>query len=139
MSVKNCHRGPHIHKYENLRRKLYNCNANIYFTQKVSKKHFISNYAKIKVPNTSTTERSISNAHPCWAPHTLAQVHNPIAAELHCFEHCHRAPLELMLVLATKFCERDLVISNRHVVLLFYTKKEYNLKMANVETETCIR
>jgi len=27
----------YIHKYEHLKRKLYNCNANIYFKQKVSK------------------------------------------------------------------------------------------------------
>ena len=36
----------YIHKYENLKRKLYNCNANIYFNQKILKKHFIPNYAK---------------------------------------------------------------------------------------------
>ena len=37
----------------------------------------------------------------------LVQVHNPIAAELHYFEHCYQehfvfVPLELMLVHATK-------------------------------------
>ena len=67
------------------------------------------------------TECSVSNAHPCWAPYTLVQAHNPIAAKLHYFEHCYRqrfvsVPLELMLVHATQFCERDLVVSNRHIL-----------------------
>jgi hypothetical protein len=35
----------------------------------------------------------VSNVHPCWAPHTLVQVHNPIAAKLHYFEHCYQEPL----------------------------------------------
>ena len=63
-----------------------------------------------------------------WAPHTLFQVHNPIAAELQYSEHCYRehfasVPLELMLVHATKrkFCERDLVISNRHILYCIVT------------------
>jgi len=50
----------------------------------------------------------LSNARPCWAPYTLLQVHNPIAAELYYFEHSYRehfvsVPLELMLVHATQF------------------------------------
>ena len=49
-------------------------------------------------------------------PYTLVQVHNPIAGELHFCEQCYRehfvsVPLELMLVHATKLCERDLAIS----------------------------
>jgi len=49
----------------------------------------------------NNAECSVSNAHPCWAPYTLVQVRNPIAAELHYFEHCYRehfvsVPLELM-------------------------------------------
>jgi len=28
----------HIHKHENLKRKIYNCNANIYFNQKCLRK-----------------------------------------------------------------------------------------------------
>jgi len=71
-------------------------------------------------------ECSVSTAHPCWAPYTLDQVHNPTAIELHCFEHSYRehfvsAPLELMLVYATKFCERDLIISNRQIVYSIVT------------------
>jgi len=52
-------------------------------------------------------ECSVSNSHPWWAPHTLVQVHNPIAAKLHYSEHCYQEhfvslSLELMLVHATK-------------------------------------
>jgi len=72
------------------------------------------------------SECSVSTAHPCWASYTLVQVHNPTAFELHCFEHCYRehfvsVPLELMLVHTTKFCEWDLVISNRHIVYCIVT------------------
>ena len=44
--------GP-IRKYEDLKRKLYHCNAHIYFNKQCTKKHLIPNYAKVKVPNTS--------------------------------------------------------------------------------------
>ena len=45
----------------------------------------------------------LSNAHPSWAPYTLFQFHNTIAAKLRYFEHCYQehpvsVPLELMLV-----------------------------------------
>jgi hypothetical protein len=52
LKVINASRGS-IHKYENLKRKLYKCNANIYFNQQCLKKQLIPTYAKIKVPNTS--------------------------------------------------------------------------------------
>ena len=42
-----------IQKYENLKRKLYKCNANIYFNQQCLKKQLTPAYAHIKVPNTS--------------------------------------------------------------------------------------
>ena len=42
-----------IHKYENLKRKLYNCNANIYFNQQRIQKQWNPNYVTIKDPNTS--------------------------------------------------------------------------------------
>ena len=35
----------YIHKYDNLRRKLHTCNANIYFNKKCLIKHLIPNYA----------------------------------------------------------------------------------------------
>ena len=42
-----------IHKHGNLKRKLYNCNANIYFNQQCLRKQLIPTYTKIKVPYTS--------------------------------------------------------------------------------------
>jgi hypothetical protein len=42
----NAGRGP-IHEYENLKGKLYNCNASIYFNQQCSQKQLMPNYAKI--------------------------------------------------------------------------------------------
>jgi hypothetical protein len=47
----------YIHKYENLKRKLYNFNANIYFNQKFLKKYLNPNYAMIKVPNASPASK----------------------------------------------------------------------------------
>ena len=45
------------HNYENLKRKLYNRNANIYSNQKCPNKQLIPNYARIKVPNTSPVSK----------------------------------------------------------------------------------
>jgi hypothetical protein len=42
-----------IHKCENLKRKLYNCNGNIYFNRQCLQKQRNPNYARIKYPNTS--------------------------------------------------------------------------------------
>ena len=47
----------YIHKYENLKRKLYSCNANIYFNQKYLWKNLITNSAMIKIPNISPTSK----------------------------------------------------------------------------------
>ena len=44
--------GP-IHKFTSLKRKLYNCNANIYFNQECLKNKLIPTYAKLKFPNAS--------------------------------------------------------------------------------------
>jgi hypothetical protein len=64
MKIVNIRQG-HIHKCENLKRKLYNCNANIYFNQQCLKQQLIPNYAKIKVLNTfpasKYTRRKITN------------------------------------------------------------------------------
>jgi len=43
----------HLHKYEDLKGKIYNCNANVYFNKKYLRKNIIPNFAKIKIPNTS--------------------------------------------------------------------------------------
>jgi len=42
-----------IHKHENLKRKLYNCNANIYCKRQCLQKQLVPKYARIKDPNTS--------------------------------------------------------------------------------------
>jgi hypothetical protein len=54
-----------IYRFENLKRKLYNCNAHIYFNKKCLKKKPTSTYAKIRVPNTSPacryTQHKVTN------------------------------------------------------------------------------
>jgi hypothetical protein len=52
LKIINASRGS-IQKYENLKRKLYNCNANIYFNNQCLKKQLTPSYANIKFPNTS--------------------------------------------------------------------------------------
>ena len=42
-----------VHKYENLKRKLYNCKVNIYFHRQCLQKQLTPNYVRIKVPNTT--------------------------------------------------------------------------------------
>ena len=66
---------------------------------------------------------SVSNAHPCWAPYILVQVHNPIAAELHYFEHCYQerfvfVPLELTLVNATKNFVNEISSASRDTLYI---------------------
>jgi hypothetical protein len=47
----------HIHKYEDLKRQLYNCIDNIYFNKKCLRKNVIPNFAVIKIPNTSPASK----------------------------------------------------------------------------------
>jgi hypothetical protein len=49
----------YIQKYEDLKRKLYNCNANIYFNLKCLRNDLMPNYARIKIPSTSPTSKYI--------------------------------------------------------------------------------
>ena len=42
-----------IRLYENLKRKLYSCNACIYFNEQCLTRKLTPTYAKVKVPNTS--------------------------------------------------------------------------------------
>jgi len=49
-------RGP-IHKFENLKRKLYKCSANIYFNKQYFKKQLTPSYANINVPSTSPAHK----------------------------------------------------------------------------------
>jgi hypothetical protein len=46
-----------IYKFENLKRTLYNCNANIYFNQQCLKGKLTPTYAKIHIPHTSPASR----------------------------------------------------------------------------------
>lgn len=43
----------HTHQYENTKRKLYSCIANIYFNRQCLQKTLIPHYANIKIPNSS--------------------------------------------------------------------------------------
>ena len=64
LKIVNASRGS-IHKYEDLKRKLYKCNANIHFNKQCLKKQLTPSYANIKVPNTSPahkyTQHKITN------------------------------------------------------------------------------
>ena len=61
--IMNASRGS-IRKHEELKRKLYKCNANIYFNKQCLKRHIIPCYAKIKIPNTSPAHRHTQNKIP---------------------------------------------------------------------------
>ena len=54
-----------IHKFESLKRKLYNCNASIYFNRQCIRQNLTPAYAKIKIPNTSPacrrTQQRVTN------------------------------------------------------------------------------
>jgi hypothetical protein len=47
-----------VHGYENVNRKLFNCNANIYFNRQCHQKRLIPNFAKIKIPTNSPVAKS---------------------------------------------------------------------------------
>ena len=54
-----------IHQFTNLKRKLYNCNASIYFNRQCLNKQLTPSYATIRIPNTSPahrhTQRKVTN------------------------------------------------------------------------------
>jgi hypothetical protein len=52
----NARQGP-IHRFESLKRRLYNRNASIYFNRQCLKRKLTPTYAKIKVPNTSPAHK----------------------------------------------------------------------------------
>jgi len=52
----NASRGP-IHKYVDLKRKLYKCIGNIYFNRQCLKQHLTPSYANIRIPNTSPAHK----------------------------------------------------------------------------------
>jgi hypothetical protein len=47
----------HIYQHENTKRKLYCCNANIYFNRECIQKKLTPNYAKIKIQNSSPSAK----------------------------------------------------------------------------------
>jgi len=52
-----------IHEYENTKRKLLICNANIYFNKQCQQRGFIPDYAKIRIPgNTPATTSTAMKA-----------------------------------------------------------------------------
>jgi hypothetical protein len=56
-------------KYKNLKAKLVNCNANIYFNRQCLDKHIIPNYAKnIKIPYTSPAASQTQQKAKPYAP-----------------------------------------------------------------------
>jgi len=53
-----------IYEYENTKRKLLICNANIYFNQQCRQRNLIPNYAKIKIPGHShATKPTLKKVH----------------------------------------------------------------------------
>jgi hypothetical protein len=50
-----------IHQYKTLRRKLYSCNARIYFNQECPWNNVTPNHAKIKIPKTSPVSKYAQN------------------------------------------------------------------------------
>ena len=46
-----------IHEFESLKRRLYNCNASIYFNRQCLKNKLTPTYAKITIPNTSPAHK----------------------------------------------------------------------------------
>jgi len=47
----------HINQYKNLRTKVVNCCANIYFNRQCIKQGIVPKYAHIKIPNTSPASK----------------------------------------------------------------------------------
>jgi len=57
IKIANANRGL-VHEYENVKRKLLSCNANIYFNRQCYHKRLIPNFARIKIPNNSPAAKS---------------------------------------------------------------------------------
>jgi hypothetical protein len=56
----------HIHRYQNVKRKLYNCNANIFFKQKCLRNNIIPIFVKINIPNTSPASKFTQHKASIW-------------------------------------------------------------------------
>jgi len=57
LNIVNASRGI-VHHYENVKRKLFNCNANMYFNRQCHQKGLIPNVANIKIPISSPAAKS---------------------------------------------------------------------------------
>ena len=75
-----------IHKFESLKRKLYNCNASIYFNRQCIRQNLTPAYAKIKIPNTSPASR-----------HTQQRVTNIRLKDEIKFLHCKKQKLNSLI------------------------------------------
>jgi hypothetical protein len=64
LKIKNASRS-YILQCENLNRKLYNCNANVYFNQKYLHNNTIPKFAKIKITNTSLASKFAQQKYYC--------------------------------------------------------------------------
>ena len=86
LKIVNASRGP-IHKYEDLKRKLYKCNANIYFNQQCLKQHLTPSYARIKIPNTAPAHK--------YTQHKIPTIR--IKDEIR-YLHCKKQRLNLQII-----------------------------------------
>jgi len=75
-----------IHKFERLKRKLYNCNASIYFNRQCIRRNLTPAYAKIKVPDTSPACR-----------HTQRKLTNLRLKDEIKFPHCKKQKLNILI------------------------------------------
>jgi len=74
-----------IHKFENLKRKLYKCNASIYFNRQCLENRLTPSYARVKIPNTSPAHK-----------YTQKKVTMRIKDEIK-FLHCKKQKLNLSI------------------------------------------
>ena len=56
----------HVHKYDDLKSTIYNCNANIYFNKKRLRKNIIPNFAKKKHQILPQPHNSHNGVKLCW-------------------------------------------------------------------------
>ena len=87
----------HIHQYQNVKRKLYNCNANIFFNQKCLRNNIIPKFFKIYVPNTSSTSKFTQ--HKAY----ILRLQNEIKYLLYIKKHLNQQLLKLHLHLANSW------------------------------------
>ena len=85
--------GP-IRMYEDLKRKLYFCNAHIYFNKQCAKKQLVPSYARIKVPNTSPAAKFTLEYTPLPAKNEISF---PTSTAIHNVQHPPRGLLSFLI------------------------------------------